>query len=93
MAFRRAARPPLEASLSVASPQSGACTIFGMAELARQIDSQVQAASALRAPGRRTLGARGLRLRVARDVDARAPWRSIAEVALAAWTEQAGQAA
>lgn len=90
MAFLLAALPPLCALPSIASTHSGACTIFRMAKLAGQIDNQLRAASALLAPGPRSLVGRGLRRQMGRDVDARAPWRGIAEVALAALTAQAG---
>lgn len=93
MAFRPAALPPLGASPSVGSAQLGACTIFVMAKPAKQIDGQVRAVSALRAPSRTSLVGRGLRRQMGRDVGARAPWPGIAGVAPAACKVRAGQAA
>ena len=91
-AIRPAARPRLGALPSVASVQSGACTIFRMAKLAGQIDSQVLAVSAPREPGLGSLVRRSLRRRLARELEARVPWGGIAGVVATAWTEQAGQA-
>ena len=92
VAFRSADRPPLDVVPSLASARSGACAIFSIAELARQIDGEVWAVSALCAPGHTSLVGRGLRRLMVRDVDARASWHGVGGAAPATWADQAGQA-